>query len=121
MTDTTKAAAQAKSSPALVLTPNTTSRPTHAGFSTASRIPRVSWAEPRWSPMAVLSNVMAATVATDPMTKNVAVAGSCPTIRRLLPSSDDSARATTDRTRTTKQAMANPVVKMTCRVAAPSS
>ena len=72
-------------SPDAVRDPTRISPAATANLMSEARIPRVSWAPPRWIPMAALSNVSAATVATDPMTNRAAMSGFRPMTARLLP------------------------------------
>ena len=119
MTETTKAAAQAKSSPALVLTPNTTSRPTHAGLQHRGQHPAGELGRPAVEPDGRV-------VERDGRHRRHRPDDEKGGRGRVVPDDpENSCRVsttgpgrTTDRTRTTKQAMANPVAKMTRRVAA---
>ena len=91
-----------------------------ASFSTEVRLPRLSWAEPRCSPIAALSKVSPPIVATDPITKRAAVVESAPMILRLPPRNGERASVANDRIRTAKHAMYIPVLKVTRRTAAGS-
>jgi hypothetical protein len=59
-------------------------------------------------------------VATDPITKRAAVAGSAQMILRLLPRNGEKASVPSDRIRTTKHEIYIPVLKVTRRTAAGS-
>ncbi len=89
-----------------------------ASFSTAFRLPRHSWAEPRCSPIAALSKVSVPIVATDPITKRAAVVESAQMILRLPPRNGERASVPSDRIRTAKHEMYIPVLKVTRRSAA---
>ena len=75
--------------PDAVLDPTRISPPATANLRTDARIPRVSWAPPRWTAMAALSKVSAATVATDPTMNRNAMSGSRPMTARLFPMNGD--------------------------------
>ncbi len=107
--DTMIPAAQAKMRPALVRLPARMSAPTKANLRTDAVIPRDSWALPRWMPMAALSKVTAATVATAPARNSTATSGSRPMAARVLPSERDSRSVPTVRTPTVTHTTAMPV------------
>src|SRR5260370_6090234 len=101
--ETTSVSAQANSRPEAVLVPARTRTPTMASFSTAFRLPRHSWAEPRCSPIAALSKVIVPIVATDPITKRAAVVEAAPRVFQLPPPDAGRARLRHDRGRRSKQ------------------